>query len=150
MEKWIIRTIAVLFLTVFITYAVSNRDPVEKYFEVSRMVEEAKQSPVIKLLPSAPSFGNKEGLITLTLEEVWSRPSLTIMVDGKKVGEFKQKQVTLRVIQGQQITLEDMQSDSDIKVGISHSTRNIKEPQEATLAIKNSRIYLSKVEILTP
>lgn len=150
MGKWILRTLALFFITLFITYTVSNRDPVEKHFEVSQMVEEAKQSPVIKLLPSGASFGKKEGLITLTLEEVWSRPSLIIKVDGKPVGDFKQKQVTLRVTQGQQISLEDIQSDSDTKIDLSHSTRNIEKPKEGTLELKNSRIYLSKVEILTP
>ncbi len=160
-EALLVKALLLGAMLLAVVQAANSQDPIEREFKVSSLLEDqtrtaaagfgAGESASPEGAGQAAGIGSDTaGVITLRLVNYFSTTGIKILVNGVERANFLQKDVTLKVRPGDQISLDGSSFAREAEVEVLNTTPGIVNPREgSTLLLKGDVKYLEPVRLKT-
>lgn len=150
-EKYLIRSIIFTLITLALVQGIMTKDPIRFYLSFSERLEgQTIEYPVNTIDSDSEDLAlpveNPYALVTITIDKYSSLPNSKVIVNGKEITTFTEKEIQLKIMAGDVVEIDSTAYNFPVDYKITKVSDNLSFPEQGnTYTANGSLVMIGKV-----
>lgn len=151
LERYLIRSIVFTLIALVVVQGFMTKDPIRFYLSFSERLEgQTIEYPVHSIDNEQEDLTqpveNPYALITITVDKFSSLPNAKVLVNGKEITDFTDREVQLKIMAGDVLEIDSTSYNFPVDYNITKVSDNLSFPEQgSTYTANGSLVMIGKI-----